>query len=567
MPNPAKKISLTSFAKGLLTFLLVATVIGGYFFFQKDARQQAVARAQENLQSIAYALSIHVDGTLEQADHIGRVMRHHYVKGKDYAADARAVYAELDSKVYLQLGIIDAKGMSIFGTLPDFKPVDLSDRKHFRVHADGKGEDVLFVSAPLLGRSSKKLTLQLSRSINSKDGKFLGVTVVSINPEEFTGVYRKLLLKNGIIALNGFDGINRIRVDSTGFNFGNDISNTPWFKSATEKDHGFVSALSVIDGVNRLTAFRRVGERNLFVTVGAPYAEIEPNYLAGYHIVLPWITAFIVIALLTLYGMSLNLQNLNTRLEDVNQQLVQNVDLANEATAIKSQFLASVSHELRTPLHGILGHAELLSLEDLPVDAKKSVSTIFQSANHLLNITNQLLDIAKSESGEQQLDFLDVEIRTAVMEVITLHQITAQQRGGTITCTIDDSVPSLLNTDATALKRILHNLVDNGLKFSKATPVQVDVSRNGEFIRFAVTDSGVGISPKNQKKLFVNYVQVHEFETREVGGTGLGLALTRSLVELLGGNIGVQSSVGKGSTFWFNLPLGIRPAGQHGVGS
>ena len=178
-----------------------------------------------------------------------------------------------------------------------------------------------------------------------------------------------------------------------------------------------------------------------------------------------------------------------------------------------------------------------------------------------------MLDIAKSESGEQQLDFLDVEIRTAVMEVITLHQIAAQQRGSTITCTIDDSVPSLLNTDVTALKRILHNLLDNGLKFSKAGPVQVEVSRNGEFIRFAVTDSGVGISPKNQKKLFVNYVQVHEFETREVGGTGLGLALTRSLVELLGGNIGVQSSVGKGSTFWFNLPLGIRPAGQHGVGS
>ena len=220
MQNPTKNISLVSFAKGLLTFLLVATVIGGYFFFQKDARQQAVARAQENLQSIAYALSVHVDGTLEQADHIGRVMRNNYVAGTNYAANAKAVYAELDTKLYPQLGIIDAKGMSIFGTLPDFKPLDLSDRKHFRVHADGKGEDVLFVSAPVLGRASKKLTLQLTRPINSKDGQFLGVTVVSINPEEFTSVYRKLLLKNGIIALNGFDGINRIRVDRTGFNFG-----------------------------------------------------------------------------------------------------------------------------------------------------------------------------------------------------------------------------------------------------------------------------------------------------------------------------------------------------------
>ncbi len=567
MPNPAHNISPTSVVKGLLTFLLVATVIGGYFFLQKDARQQAVARAQENLQSIAYALSVHVDGTLEQADHIGRVMRNNYVAGTNYAANAKAVYAELDTKLYPQLGIIDAKGMYVFGTLPDFKPVDLSDRKHFRVHADGKGEDVLFVSAPVLGRASKKLTLQLTRPINSKDGQFLGVTVVSINPEEFTSVYRKLLLKNGIIALNGFDGINRIRVDRTGFNFGNDLRKTPWFKSATENEQGFVDTLSVIDGVNRLTAFRRVGERNLFVTVGMPYAEIEPSYLAGYHVILPWITAFIVLALLALYRMSMNSQRLNWRLKDVNQQLVHNIDLANEATATKSHFLASVSHELRTPLHGILGHAELLSFEDLPVNAKESVATIFQSANHLLSITNQLLDTAKTESGTQQLDFYDVEIRTAVMEVIALHKITAQQAGGTLTCSIDDGVPSLLHTDVTALKRILHNLIDNGLKFSKAGPVQVDVSRNGEFVRFAVTDSGIGISAKNQEKLFVNYAQVHEFETREVTGTGLGLALTRSLVELLGGNIGVQSSVGKGSTFWFNLPLGIRPAAQQGVGS
>jgi signal transduction histidine kinase len=153
------------------------------------------------------------------------------------------------------------------------------------------------------------------------------------------------------------------------------------------------------------------------------------------------------------------------------------------------------------------------------------------------------------------------------MEVIALHKSTAQQSGSTLTCTIDDRVPSLLNTDVTAFKRILHNLIDNGLKFTKAGAVQVDVSRNGELVRFAVTDSGIGISPKNQKKLFVNYAQVHEFETREVTGTGLGLALTRSLVQLLGGNIEVQSSVGKGSTFWFNLPLGIRRAGQQGVGS
>ena len=567
MPSPTQNISLTSIAKGLLTFLVVSIVVASYFFLEKDARQQAVARAEENLQSIAYALSVHVDSTLEQADHIGRVMRHNYVEGTNYGANAKAVYAELDHNLYPQLGIIDAKGIYIFGTLPDFKQVDLSDRKHFRVHADGKGEDVLYVSAPLIGRASKNLTLQLSRPINAKDGKFLGVTVISINPEEFTGLYRKLLGNDAIISLSGLDGISRIRVDKKGFNFGQDLSKLPWFKEVTEKKQGFVNALSVIDGITRLTAFQRVGNRPFFVTVGMPYTEIDSSYLPGYHHTLSWITVFIVMALLTLYGMSLYSQNLNRRLEDVNQQLVHNIELANDATATKSRFLASVSHELRTPLHGILGHAELLSFEDLPVNAKESATTIFQSANHLLRIVNQLLDTSKTENGAQQLEFLNVEIRTAVMEVIGLHQITAQQKGSALTCTIDDRVPSLLNTDVTAFKRILHNLIDNALKFTKAGTVQVHVSRNDKFVRFAVTDSGIGISPQNQKKLFVNYAQVHEFETREVTGTGLGLALTRSLVQLLGGNIDVQSSVGKGSSFCFNLPLGVRLAGQQGVGS
>ena len=140
----------------------------------------------------------------------------------------------------------------------------------------------------------------------------------------------------------------------------------------------------------------------------------------------------------------------------IRHRLVNNIDFSNEATVTKSRFLASVSHELRTPLYGILGHAELLSFEDLPVNAKESVATRFQSANHVLSIVNQLLDTAKAESGAQQLNFLDVEIRTAVMEVIALHKISAQQAGATLNCTSDDGVPSLLSTDVTVLKRILH---------------------------------------------------------------------------------------------------------------
>ena len=543
-----------SLARGILTLLAVLTIVTGYYFFDKDARNGALARAEENLQSVAYALSVHVDRALEQADQINRVMRRHYIDGTGYQVAAKTLYKELDPTLYPQLGIIDAKGIYVYGTTPGFKPVDLSDRKHFRVHADGKGDDFLYISPPVLGRVSGKLTLQLSRRIDSKTGKFLGVSVVSINPEQFTTVYRELIGKDGIITLTGMDGINRIRVDSEGFRYGQDLSKTPWFKSVLEEESGFLDVISTVDGQRRLTAFRQITSRRLFVTVGMPYKDIEQNYLPVYHRFLPWITVFLVLVLLILYYMTLKTQLLNKRLQIANSTLAQSVETANEATSAKSRFLSSVSHELRTPLHGILGHAELMSLEDLPPSAKESAGSIFQSAQHLLRIVNQLLDISKTENGSQELELRDVEIRAIVDEVIRLHNSTANRLGTTLVCQVADRVPAFLHTDATALKRILHNLVDNGLKFTKAGVVRVAVDCDDEYVRFEVTDSGIGISPSNQRKLFTNYTQVHEFDTREVTGTGLGLAMTRSLVELLDGEIGINSEVGKGSTFWFLLP-------------
>jgi len=553
-----------SIIKGLLTLAAVVTIIVGYYLFQKDAHSRALARAEENLQSVAYALSVHVDRTIEQADQLNRFMRSHYVEGPGYERITRSLYSALDPALYIQLGIIDARGVYVFGTTPGFKPVDLSDRKHFRVHADGKGDDFLYISPPVLGRVSGKLTLQLSRRINGKDGRFLGVSVVSVNPEQFTAVYRQLIVKDGIITLTGNDGINRIRVDSDGFQFGHDLSNLPWFKFASENDSGMIEVVSTVDGRRRLTAFRQVSNRGLFVTVGMPYEDIARNYLPGYHDVLPWMTAFLVIVLLILYYMTIKSQLLTDRLQVANTTLAHSVQNANEATEAKSRFLSSVSHELRTPLHGILGHAELMGFEELPPNAKESSAAIFESAQHLLRIVNQLLDISKTENDLQDLDIQNVEIRAVVDEVIRLHASTASRIGTTLAARIDDRVPILFKTDTTVLKRILHNLIDNGLKFTMAGVVRVNVSCDDEYVRFEVSDSGIGISPANQKKLFTNYTQVHEFETREVTGTGLGLALTRALVELLGGQIGVKSAVGTGSTFWFHLPRRGRPVAEKG---
>jgi two-component system, sensor histidine kinase and response regulator len=196
----------------------------------------------------------------------------------------------------------------------------------------------------------------------------------------------------------------------------------------------------------------------------------------------------------------------------------------------------------------------LLSLEELPVDAQESATAIFRSASHLLKIVNQLLDISKADSGNQELKIEPVAIRAAIEEMMTLHIVTANRSGTTLALDIAANVPGQAHTDATALKRIMHNLIANALQFTKAGAIQIRVGATASHIRFEVSDTGIGISPENQRRLFTNYTQVHDFETRETAGTGLGLALARSLVELLGGNIGVDSVLGRGSTFWFTIP-------------
>jgi two-component system sensor histidine kinase/response regulator len=246
-------------------------------------------------------------------------------------------------------------------------------------------------------------------------------------------------------------------------------------------------------------------------------------------------------------------------------ELVEARETALEASRVKSQFLANMSHEIRTPMNGVLGMAQLLLRAPLEPKQRESAQTIFRSAEHLLSVINDILDFSKIEAGEMRLEKADFDLDSCLESVIEMVGSLAEEKGIELNILVDSAVPRKLVGDSGRLKQILLNLTGNAIKFTDRGQVLVHVTlkqgdrladgKQGAKLLFSVRDTGIGISPEGQTKLFQSFSQVDASPTRLYGGTGLGLAICKQLVEMMGGAIGVRSFLGNGSTFWFAVPL------------
>jgi PAS domain S-box-containing protein len=252
------------------------------------------------------------------------------------------------------------------------------------------------------------------------------------------------------------------------------------------------------------------------------------------------------------------------RLETQAIELVQARDAALASTRAKSEFLANVSHETRTPLNGVLGMTDILLDTDLTPEQRDYATTIRKSAKALLSIINDILDFSKLEAGKMQVEVVDLDLRTIVEDVVDLLAPAADEKGVEVICAVPPSFPEQLRGDPGRLRQVITNLLGNAVKFTPAGEVTIAVSSRYETpthvaVRIAVSDTGIGIPSHRQGDIFDSFTQVDSSSTRRYGGTGIGLAICRQLTELMEGEIGVESEVGKGSTFRVDLALEKQP--------
>jgi len=248
------------------------------------------------------------------------------------------------------------------------------------------------------------------------------------------------------------------------------------------------------------------------------------------------------------------------QLESAHEQVLEAKEAAESALSTKNKFLSTISHEVRTPMAGVIGIVEMMHVSVQDENIRNLSKIALESCKRLLQILNDLLDASKLQAGGVRLEYRNFPVRPILGDIVQLISAEARKKSLEIISTVAPNVPEIVCGDELRVRQIMQHLAFNAVKFTEQGRVEICVELlkkepDKTTLRFSVTDSGIGISDEQQKKIFQPFVQAAESTARLYGGTGLGLSISRTLVELMEGEIGVQSKIQEGSTFWFVIPF------------
>lgn len=548
-----------------LSILVIAWVVVSLELNNKrDAAIDAEIRQNTNLARVLQEQTLRVLASIDQAT---LRMRDSIAAG-EFSSEMSVRFANetgLVPDILTQLAFVGPDGRFVGSNLDPkglkVGNVDLSEREHVRAHLklesipDAAGQfssTGLYVGKPVLGKVSGKWTIQLSRRVDGPDGRVLGVIVASLNPSYLEDVYGRVQLgASGVVTLVGDDRTLRARVlGGQPKGMGMQLPDAYQSPSRSGAREGHELRTSSIDLIERIVAYHRVGDYPLLLLVGSTVDHALSEWRGSRRVTLV-LTGLFSLAVL---GTALVFIGALRRLETTNHALALSEAQAQSANQAKSEFLTAVSHELRTPLTSIRGFAELMERRLDDPRYREQAGLIRKAAEHLNALLTEILDFSKVEAGAMPIHSDRQVLADLLHSTADFFAVTAADKGLKLEVRMAPDAPATLMCDGLRIKQILNNLLSNAMKFTKEGSVTLALDATPDSVCVHVIDTGPGIPVEQQELIFERFRQGGARVSYEHGGTGLGLALSRALAELMGGTLTVQSQPGQGSQFTLSLP-------------